>query len=113
MKRVDSSVASVRGLKYGGKSRHLRKSGMYESATTWSVGRSKRKPHSRYLIFNRQTFHVQSAKSLASVLHNNNTVNYSISSYCSKLNSVALVRTRTIPTERPPPVGEVSANFCG
>ena len=24
-----------------------------------------------------------------------------------KLNSVALVRTRTIPTERPPPVGEV------
>jgi len=28
-------------------------------------------------------------------------------------NSVALVHTRTIPTERPPPVGEVSANFCG
>jgi len=24
---------------------------------------------------------------------------------------VALVRERTIPTERPPPVGEVSANF--
>jgi len=31
----------------------------------------------------------------------------------NKLNPVALVRTRTIPTERPPPVGEVSANFCG
>ena len=31
----------------------------------------------------------------------------------TKLNSVALVRTRTIPTEQPPPVGEVSANFCG
>jgi hypothetical protein len=30
-----------------------------------------------------------------------------------KLNSVALVRERTIPTERPPPVGEGSANFCG
>jgi len=30
-----------------------------------------------------------------------------------KLNSVALVRERTIPTERPPPVGEVSANSCG
>jgi hypothetical protein len=30
-----------------------------------------------------------------------------------KLNSVALVRERTIPTERPPPGGEVSANFCG
>jgi len=28
-------------------------------------------------------------------------------------NSVALVRERTIPTERPPPVGEASANFCG
>jgi len=28
-------------------------------------------------------------------------------------NSVALVRERTIPTERPPPVGEVIANFCG
>ena len=31
----------------------------------------------------------------------------------TKLNSVALVRERTIPTERPPPVSEVSANFCG
>ena len=30
----------------------------------------------------------------------------------SKLNSVALVRERTIPTERPPPVGEVSANYA-
>jgi hypothetical protein len=29
------------------------------------------------------------------------------------LYSVALIHTRTIPTERPPPVGEVSANFCG
>jgi len=28
-------------------------------------------------------------------------------------NSMALVRERTIPTERPPPVGEFSANFCG
>ena len=31
----------------------------------------------------------------------------------TKLNSVDLVRERTIPTERPPPVGEVSAYFCG
>jgi hypothetical protein len=29
-----------------------------------------------------------------------------------KLNSVAWVRERNIPTERPPFVGEVSANFC-
>jgi hypothetical protein len=28
-------------------------------------------------------------------------------------NSMALVRQRTIPTERPPLVGEVSGNFCG
>jgi hypothetical protein len=31
----------------------------------------------------------------------------------TKLNSVALVSERTIPTERPPLVGEVSANFFG
>ena len=33
--------------------------------------------------------------------------------WIKKKNSVDLVRERTIPTERPPPVGEVSANFCG
>jgi len=34
-----------------------------------------------------------------------------VCTFCTKtkLYSVALVRTRTIPTERPPPVGEVSA----
>jgi len=31
--------------------------------------------------------------------------------FLNYLNSVALVRERTIPTERPPPVGEVSASF--
>ena len=31
----------------------------------------------------------------------------------SKKNSVALVRERTIPTERPPPVGEVVPTFAG
>jgi hypothetical protein len=30
-----------------------------------------------------------------------------------KLNSVALIRERTIPTERQPLIGEVSANVCG
>jgi hypothetical protein len=30
-----------------------------------------------------------------------------------KTNSVALVRKRTIPTERPPLVGEINANFSG
>jgi hypothetical protein len=28
-------------------------------------------------------------------------------------NAVVIVRQRTIPTERPPLVGEVSTNFCG
>jgi hypothetical protein len=36
-----------------------------------------------------------------------------VENYKLKLNSVALVRKRTIQTERPPFVGEVSANFCG
>jgi hypothetical protein len=30
-----------------------------------------------------------------------------------KKNSMVWVRERTIPTERPPLVGEVTANFCG
>jgi hypothetical protein len=30
----------------------------------------------------------------------------------SAVSAVALVSKRTIPTERPPLVGEVSANFC-
>jgi hypothetical protein len=33
--------------------------------------------------------------------------------YAKKKKSVSLVRKRTTPTERPPLVGEVSANFCG
>jgi len=40
------------------------------------------------------------------VKNNNNNNNNK-----TKLNSVALVRERTMPTERPPPGGEVSANF--
>jgi hypothetical protein len=31
----------------------------------------------------------------------------------TKTNSMALVRERTIPTQRPPLVGQVNANFCG
>jgi hypothetical protein len=36
---------------------------------------------------------------------------HKLSSKTKKQNSVALVRELTIPTERPPLVGEVSANF--
>jgi hypothetical protein len=38
---------------------------------------------------------------------------YRLSIKNNKLNSVAVIRKRTIPTERPPLVGEVSANLCG
>lgn len=82
MKRVDSSVATVRGLKYRGKACHLGKIGMYEPATEWSVESSKRKPTAG-LRFNRQTSHVRSAKSFVSVLHNSNIRNCNISSYRS------------------------------
>jgi hypothetical protein len=37
---------------------------------------------------------------------------YSTTAAKTKLNSLALVRKRTIPTQRPPLVGEVSANFA-
>jgi hypothetical protein len=36
-----------------------------------------------------------------------------ISSKLKKLNSMVWVRERTIPTERPPLVGEAIANLCG
>jgi hypothetical protein len=38
---------------------------------------------------------------------------FSVYSVLQKKNTVVLVRKRTIPPERPPLVGEVSANFCG
>jgi hypothetical protein len=40
-------------------------------------------------------------------------INFTIMFEEKKLNSVAVVRKRTIPTERPPLFGEVSANLCG
>jgi hypothetical protein len=45
-----------------------------------------------------------------------NTLTSQVSSALNKnkqTNSVALICERTIPTERPPLVGEVSAIFCG
>jgi hypothetical protein len=39
---------------------------------------------------------------------NVNTIRHS-----AQIMKLLIVRERTIPTERPPPVGEVSANFCG
>jgi hypothetical protein len=44
---------------------------------------------------------------------NNNNNNNNNKNNNNNNNSVALVRERTILTERPPLVGEVSANFCG
>jgi hypothetical protein len=37
---------------------------------------------------------------------------YTVKLKTKMLNSVAVVRKRTIPTKRPPLVGKVSANFC-
>jgi hypothetical protein len=43
----------------------------------------------------------------------NNRSTSPIRTVTKKQNSVAWVRNRTIPTERPPLVGEISANFSG
>jgi hypothetical protein len=40
-------------------------------------------------------------------------INKNKGNHTETLNSVALVRKQTIPTERPPNVGEFSAKFCG
>jgi len=78
-----------------------------------------------------QTFCIELGNSLVFSANNKKSVCYSLNHHLykfitivkfvptahgttdNKKNSVALVRERTIPTERPPPVGEVSANFCG
>ena len=52
-------------------------------------------------------------KSMTSQFLKEKVVTLGFASAIKKLNSMALVRTRTIPTEQPLPVGEVSANFCG
>jgi hypothetical protein len=59
-------------------------------------------------IFNSDKNVVIGLEMLTEIFH----INWNASTK-SKLNSVALARKRTIPTERPQPVGEVSANFCG
>jgi hypothetical protein len=53
------------------------------------------------------------AVSAAEKMVKNNVGTFLIKKTKTKLNSVAVVRKRTIPTERPPLVGEVSANLCG
>jgi len=57
------------------------------------------------------------SRNMLEVYYVYNTLSYTyvqlLISAKTKLNFVALVRERTILTEGPPPVGEVSANFCG
>jgi hypothetical protein len=43
-------------------------------------------------------------------LHNHR---YENTDYKIKINYMDLIRKKTIPTERPPHVGEVTAQFCG
>jgi hypothetical protein len=65
--------------------------------------------------------HLLSSHNKMSLLQNsslNSAVSFSVLHCVSfhkktELNSVALVREGTIPTERQPLVGELSANFCG
>jgi hypothetical protein len=54
---------------------------------------------------------VENIKYLGIVATNQNFIHEEINK--TKTNSMALVRKRTIPTEQPPLVGEVSDNFCG
>jgi hypothetical protein len=76
-------------------------------AQFWSDLKLKKRELRRAMcIFNRsQDLYLQLQCFAISGLHKEKGI--------KKLNSVALVRKRTIPTERPPHVGEVSANFCG
>jgi hypothetical protein len=51
---------------------------------------------------------------MGSVLQNEGKLDKNISKQLkNNINFVALFRERTIPTERPPLVGEVNDNFCG
>ena len=51
------------------------------------------------------------AENLGLIINTNKTKYIQVAPPKKQTNSVALIRTQTIPTERPPPVGEVSANF--
>jgi hypothetical protein len=66
-------------------------------------------PHGRILVFYTGAA-IISSKSLVNCTHE---VEWTPFRTHLLTYSVALVRKRTIPTERPPLVGEVSANFCG
>ena len=73
-------------------------------------------PHSLYLHFDVRNFHVfckytELAIEQRHISYHCEEGLLAFSCRSNKLNSVALVRERTILTERPPPVGEVSANF--
>jgi hypothetical protein len=50
-------------------------------------------------------------KASETLAYNSNLMLLIVRKLKTKLNSVVLVRKRTIPTELPQPVGEVSANF--
>jgi hypothetical protein len=60
----------------------------------------------KYFIHVRITVYHQEELFISLIYHKGTTKK-------QKSNSVSWVRERTIPTERPPLVGEASANFCG
>jgi hypothetical protein len=62
-------------------------------------------------VYSKAFYSVTKVKKGKFVRNNNNNNNTTKNN--KNNNSVALVRERTIPTERPQFVAEVSANFCG
>ena len=64
-------------------------------------------------VLNWYVFTILAMPPVCSTIHSFCILNSIAVSKLKKKYSVALVRERTIPTELPPPVGEVSANFCG
>jgi hypothetical protein len=58
-------------------------------------------------------FHIQKRKLACRTLYKKKQLNTKLYHIHIKKNSMVRVREQTIPTERPPLVGEVIANFCG
>jgi hypothetical protein len=74
-----------------------------------SHGNTELTQYGNYVHYDRN----RSKLSISQILHSG-TIIHNLNSYSyHKLNSVAVVRKRTIPTERPLLVGEFSANLCG
>ena len=86
------------------------KSGVYSSCIQTSIQMHKTPKHTTHKNVQEPQDNTHLQEHTHSEPHTTHNIGTALTTK-TKLNSVALVRTRTIPTERPPPVGEVSANF--